>query len=199
MPASHICICPPIQIHFQSSLRVEEVLNGIAILHITMLSGGKLPKLPLSQVHVGTGNCLTVATLSSSKIFFPLRFLTCPKFLPFATEQELNGYQQQQEESRKVLDLYSTPRCVPKELQDLKLSHRLVQPEKLSRILGANMQYLLHVHPLPKSNSQFLLKKAFTLTFNEGQVASSHWRDFCIRVSESCSQSQQWGLALCRQ
>lgn len=82
MPASNICICPPIQIHFQSSLRVEEVLNGIAILHITMLSGGKLPKLPLSQVHVGTGNGLTIATLSSSKLFFPSLF-DMPQVSPF--------------------------------------------------------------------------------------------------------------------
>lgn len=90
MPASNLCIYPPIQIDFQSPLRLEGVFNGIATLHAAMLSGDKLPKLPLGQVHVGTENCLTVDKLSSSKVFSP-HFLMCHKFLPFAAEQELNG------------------------------------------------------------------------------------------------------------
>ena len=84
MPASNLCIYLPVQINFQSSLRVEDVFNGIAILHTIMLSGNKLPKLPLSQVHVGTGNCLTIATLSSSELFSPSLF-DMPQVSPFCS------------------------------------------------------------------------------------------------------------------
>lgn len=38
MPASNLCIPTPIQIVYQSWLRVEDVFNGIALLHTTMPS-----------------------------------------------------------------------------------------------------------------------------------------------------------------
>lgn len=74
MPASNLCIYIPIQVDYQSWLRVEDVFNGIAILHTTMLSGDKLPKLPLSPSTCGHWELSSKAALSSSKFLFHLIF-----------------------------------------------------------------------------------------------------------------------------
>lgn len=113
MSSSNLCIYLPIQTDSQS-LRLEDVFNGKVTLHITMLNGDDL-----SQVHVGTGSCLTIAVFSSSMLSFPSLFLPCHKFLHFATQRELDGYQQQQEESRR--DFYCITRGFPREI-----SHRLM-------------------------------------------------------------------------
>lgn len=73
MSASNFCIYLPIQTDSQS-LRLEDAFNGKVTLHTTMLNGDDLSKLPLSQVHVGTGSCLTIAILNSSKLSFPSLF-----------------------------------------------------------------------------------------------------------------------------
>lgn len=76
MPASNLCIYIPIQIDYQSWLRVEDVFNGITLLHTAMPSGDELLKLPLSPSTCGHWKFSNKAAREpcSSKISFPFIF-----------------------------------------------------------------------------------------------------------------------------